>query len=103
VNALAPALLVMEAIVALLVVPAVARGHSHVAIRIALAAVVAVCLLLTAPLARRRVGRAIGTLLQPVFLACGFLAWPMWVLGVLFIGLWIAALRTRRTLSQQQH
>jgi hypothetical protein len=95
-NALAPALLAMEAIVMLLVVPAVARGDSHVGIRIALAAVLALCLLLTAAVAHRRIGRVIGSLLQPVLIASGLLAWPMWILGVVFTGLWIAALRTRR-------
>ncbi len=93
-NALAPALLVMEAVVALLVVPAIARGHSHVALRIALAAALAVSLLLTAGLARRRAGRVIGSVLQLLFIASGFLAWPMWILGVMFALLWVAALRT---------
>ncbi|MFL6239235.1 MAG: DUF4233 domain-containing protein [Actinomycetes bacterium] len=93
-KALSPALLVMEAIVALLVVPAVARGHSHVALRIALAAVLATCLLLTAAIARRRSGRFIGTLLQPVLIASGLLAWPMWILGVMFTALWAVAQHT---------
>ena len=100
-NALAPALLVMEAVVALLVVPAVARGHSHVALRIALAAVLAVCLLLTAAVARRRAGRVIGTLLQVALVASGLLAWPMWILGLAFAGLWIATLRTMRTFAHR--
>lgn len=95
-NALAPALLVMEGIVALLVIPAVARGQSHVALRVALASALAAVLLLTAARARRRsVGRAVGTALQPVFVASGLLAWPMWILGAMFAGLWVAALRTR--------
>jgi hypothetical protein len=93
-NALAPALLVIEAVVALLVVPAVAKGHSHVGLRITLAAVLAVCLVLAATRQRRRIGRAIGTVLQVALIASGLLAWPMWILGVMFAGLWVAALRT---------
>ena len=93
-NALAPALLGIEAIVALLVIPAAARGQSHVALRIALAAALAVVLILAATRAHRRSGRALGTLLQPVLIASGLLAWPMWILGVMFAGLWVAMLRT---------
>jgi hypothetical protein len=93
-NALAPALLVIEAVVALLVVPAIAKGDSHVGLRITLAAVLAVFLVLAATRQRRRWGRALGTVLQVALIASGLLAWPMWVLGVLFAGLWIAALRT---------
>jgi hypothetical protein len=96
VNALAPVLLVIEALVVLLVIPAVARGHSHVAVHIALAAVLATCLILTATRARHRSGLVIGTILQAALIASGFLAWPMWILGVMFAGLWIAVLRTLR-------
>jgi hypothetical protein len=96
-NALAPALLGMEAIVALLVIPAAARGQSHVALRIALAAALALVLILAASRAHRRSGRMLGSLLQPVLIVSGLLAWPMWILGVMFAGLWVAMLRTMRT------
>jgi hypothetical protein len=74
----------------------VARGDSHVALRIALAAALAACLILAATRARTRGGRRFGTALQPVFVASGLLAWPMWILGAMFAGLWVAALRTIR-------
>ena len=101
-NALAPAILVIEAVVVLLVIPAVARDHSHVALDIALAAALASCLIIAAARAHRRSGLVAGSILQVALIATGLLAWPMWILGVLFAGLWVAALRTRRTLSQQQ-
>ena len=100
-NALLPALLAIEALVALLVIPAVARGHSHVALDIALVAVLVTCLLLAASRARHRGGRVAGSLLQPVFVASGLLAWPMWILGVMFAGLWVAALRTLRPVDSR--
>jgi hypothetical protein len=93
-TALAPAILSIEALVVLLVIPAVARGHSHVALNVGLAAALAACLVLAATRGRRRSGRVFGSALQPALIASGLLAWPMWILGVLFTGLWISALRT---------
>jgi hypothetical protein len=87
------ALLVIEALVVLLVVPAVAHDHSDVALQSALAATLAVCLILAASRARHRLGRVAGSVLQPFLLATGLIAWPMWILGAMFVGLWVAALR----------
>jgi MFS superfamily sulfate permease-like transporter len=95
-TALTPAILGIEALVVLLVIPAVARGHSHVAVDVGLAVALATCLVLAATRGRRRSGRVFGSVLQPALIATGLLAWPMWILGVLFTGLWIAALRTPR-------
>ena len=98
-NALLPATLIIEALVTLLVIPAVAHGHSHVALNIALAAVLASCLILVATRTRHRGGRVVGTFLQLALIASGLLAWPMWILGVLLTAVWIAALRTVHQLS----
>jgi hypothetical protein len=102
-KALAPAILVIEAVVVLLVIPAVARGQSHVALDIAIAAALAACLILTAARARTRAGEVVGSVLQVALILTGLLAWPMWVLGILFAGLWVAALRTVHTLGREQH
>jgi hypothetical protein len=97
--ALASGTLVIEAILVLLVVPAVAHDHNDVALQAALAAVLAVLLLLAAARARHRSGRVVGSVLQIPLIASGLIAWPMWILGVLFAALWIAVLRT---LAQHQ-
>jgi hypothetical protein len=99
-SALPSAVLIIEGVVALLVLPAVAKGHSHVALNVGLAAALMVSLILAASRARRRSGRIAGTVLQPFLIASGLLAWPMWILGVLLTGTWIAALRTLHTLEQ---
>jgi hypothetical protein len=96
VSALPSAVLIIEGVVALLVMPAVAKGHSHVALNVGLAAGLTVALILAASRARRRSGRIFGTVLQPLLIASGLLAWPMWILGVLLAGTWVAALRTLR-------
>jgi hypothetical protein len=41
----------------------------------------------------------VGTFLQLALIASGLLAWPMWILGVLLTGVWVAALRTVHQLS----
>ena len=96
-KALLSGVLVIEAVVALLVLPAVAKGHSHVAVNVGLAAALAVLLIMAAASVRRRGGRIFGTVMQPLLIVSGFLAWPMWILGVLLTGTWIAALRTVRS------
>jgi hypothetical protein len=87
------AVLGLEAVVVLLVVPAVAHDRNNVALQASLAAALAVCLVLAAARGRHRLGRVVGSILQIVVIASGLIAWPMWILGVLFAGLWIAALK----------
>ena len=100
-TALPSAVLIIEGVVALLVMPAVAKGHSHVALNVGLAAALMVSLIVAASRARRRSGRIAGTVLQPLLIASGLLAWPMWILGVLLAGTWIAALRTLHTFERE--
>jgi hypothetical protein len=92
-DVLPSAVLALEAIVVLLVVPAVAHDSDHVALQASLAAVLAVFLLLAAARGRHRLGRVVGSFLQLVLIGSGLIAWPMWILGTLFAGLWIAALK----------
>jgi hypothetical protein len=85
--------LALEALVVLLVVPAVAHDSDHVALQASLAAVLAVFLLLAATRGRHRLGRVAGSFLQAVLICSGLIAWPMWILGTMFAGLWVAALK----------
>src|SRR3954469_14323235 len=101
-GSLPPAVLVMEALVALLVVPSVAQSNDNVALGASLAAALAVCLLLTATRAKRRNGIIVGTVLQIPLVLSGLLAWPMWILGVLFTGLWAAAVQSARQVQTPQ-
>ena len=94
------ALLVIEALVVLLVVPAVAHDSDHVALQSGLAAALAACLFLAAARGRHRSGRAAGSILQLLLVASGFIAWPMWILGGMFAGLWVAALRVDAEVSK---
>src|SRR5450759_2261715 len=48
---------------------------------------------------RRRFGRPLATVLQPLVIAAGLLAWPLFVLGALFGALWVGVLRMERGLS----
>jgi hypothetical protein len=98
-NALPAAVLAMQGIVVLLVVPAVAHDSDHVALQSALAAALAVCLFLAAARARTRVGQVAGSILQVPLVATGLIAWPMWILGLMFAGIWVAALKTVQQLS----
>jgi hypothetical protein len=86
----------IEAVLALLFVPIVARtGNGPVALRVAIAAALAVAFIVGAAIAprRRRTALIFGTLLQVALIACGAIAWPMYVLGVIFLALWYAAVR----------
>jgi uncharacterized membrane protein YidH (DUF202 family) len=90
--------LVLEAIVLLLAAPAVAsaeRGHVtpwHVGYLLALG----VLLIVAAATLRRQHGRMVASLLQPWVIAAGVVTWPMYVVGVLFAGIWLYYLRLWR-------
>jgi hypothetical protein len=86
--------LVLEALVLLLAAPAVAtaeRGHVtwwHVGYLLGLAV-----LLIVAAGLLRRVGRHAGTVVQPFVVAAGVVTWPMYVVGGLFLLIWVYYLR----------
>lgn len=97
--------LVLEALVLLLATPAVAtaeRGHVtgwHIAYLLGLV----VLLVLAAVVLARRRGRGrshglvAGTAVQPLVILAGVVTWPMYVVGVLFTGVWLYYLRLWRT------
>ena len=90
--------LVLEALVLLLAAPAVAtaaRGDVvwwHVAYLLALV----VALVVAAALLRRPWGRHAGTVVQPFVIAAGAITWPMYVVGGLFLLVWLYYLRLWR-------
>lgn len=45
---------------------------------------------------------AVGTALQVLVVAAGVLAWPLFVLGLLFGGMWLAGVRMGRDLAREQ-
>jgi len=90
--------LVLEAIVLLLAAPAVAsaeRGHV-VAWHVVYLLVLGVLLIVAAATLRRRHGLMFGSLLQPWVIAAGVITWPMYVVGILFAGIWVYYLRLWR-------
>jgi hypothetical protein len=95
--------LVLEALVLLLAAPAVAgseRGHV-VAWHVVYLLVVAVLLIVAAAQLRRTHGRMFASLLQPWVIAAGVITWPMYVVGVLFAGIWLYYLRLWRPQPSQ--
>jgi hypothetical protein len=87
--------LVIEALVLLLAAPAVAsldRGHVPVA-GVVYLLVLAVLLVLTAARLRARGGRAVATGLQVATVIAGIVTWPMYVVGLAFLGIWVYWLR----------
>jgi hypothetical protein len=89
----------LEALVLLLATPAVAsaeRGHVtawHLIYLLGLA----VLIVLAAAWLRRPHGLVPGTVVQPLVIAAGVVTWPMYVVGVLFAGIWVYYLRLWRT------
>jgi uncharacterized protein DUF4233 len=90
--------LVLEALVLLLAAPAVAsaeRGHV-VGWHIAYLLGVGVLLIVAAATLRRRHGLVFASLLQPWVIVAGAVTWPMYVVGILFAGIWVYYLRLWR-------
>lgn len=91
--------LTLEALVLLLATPAVAtaeRGHVtawHLAYLLGLV----VLLIVAAAWLRRPRGLVPGTVVQPLVIAAGVITWPMYVVGVLFAGIWLYYLNLWRT------
>lgn len=59
----------------------------------------ALACVLGAFLQQRRVGPQLGLVLQLLVIAAGVLLWPLYALGAVFAGLWIAYLRFLRGLA----
>jgi asparagine N-glycosylation enzyme membrane subunit Stt3 len=93
------AALSLEALVVLLVPPTIAQfGSGLVGWKLALVLALAGLLVLAAALLRRPAGVPLGTALQVALIGCGFLTAAMFVLGVVFAGIWVFLLRLRRNL-----
>ena len=90
--------LALEALVLLLATPAVAsaeRGHVtfwHLAYLLGLA----VLIIFSAAWLRRPHGLVPGTVVQPLVIAAGVVTWPMYVVGLIFAGIWGYWLHLRR-------
>ncbi|MEK6648061.1 MAG: DUF4233 domain-containing protein [Actinomycetota bacterium] len=54
--------------------------------------VIALLLILTAGMLRKNYGWILGSILQIAMIAYGFIVTPLFFLGVLFSGLWVAAI-----------
>ena len=93
---LAPAVLTLEGVLALLVVPAVAVSHrAHAGRSAALVGVLALGFFLAAGLARR--SSVPGWACQVGLIATGLLSPVMWFLGVLFAAMYGGSLRLQET------
>ena len=91
------ALLALEALVVLLVPRAIAQTTTGLdTTKTVILVALAVLLLLTAFMMRRSWGVGLGSVLQVAVLATGFLEWVMFVIALVFIGLWIWVLTMRR-------
>ncbi len=92
-------LLILEAVVVLLVPATISRigvgltGFRLAAILVVIAGLIGLCALITKPWAY-----AAGWVLQVLVFLLGFFTWAMFVLGVIFGGLWFAAGRLHREL-----
>jgi hypothetical protein len=82
--------LAIEAVVMLLAVPAVIsaqRGHVS-AIGVGYLVLLVVLLVVAAVVLRRRHGKAFATMVQPLVVLGGIVTWPMYVVGLIFAGIW---------------
>ena len=89
-RAIGAAGLGMEGLAVLLEAPGVAGlrpGHVPVG-GVAYLLVIGVLLIVAAALMRRPWGRTLGTCMQVPVVAAGFVAWPLFVVGGVFAGIW---------------
>jgi hypothetical protein len=101
-RAVHSAILVFEAIVVGLAIPvAITLNHVSGAIAGITGGVVAVCCLVAAGLLRKPVGYLIGSVLQVVTFALGFVVPLMFVLGIAFGALWFYCLILDRRLRRR--
>lgn len=96
--------LAFEALVLLLAIPAVTtaqRGHVHVA-GVVFIAVLAVLLVVGAGMLRRPGGVVVATALQLLVILAGVVTWPMYVVGLVFAGIWAYWLHLRHSASRSR-
>ncbi len=87
--------LALEAVVVLLIPRAVAFTTGLGAVRTGICVGLAVVFLLGAAVTRRPWGIAVGSVLQVVLLATGFMIATMFLVGALFIAVWLRILTFR--------
>lgn len=98
-NGAAAGVLVLEGIVVLFVPRGIAQeGPGLTGFRLAVLLVLAVLLILSSGLQRRPRGLLIGTVLQVPVLLTGLLNGVMWVLGGIFVLIWLYLLQVRKEL-----
>jgi hypothetical protein len=85
----------LEALVVLLIPRAIAFTTGLGPVRTGICIGVAVALIVGAALLRRPWGIAVGSILQVVFLATGFMIATMFLVGALFIAIWLRLLMLR--------
>lgn len=96
------ATLCLEALMVLFVPRAIARtGTGLSGPKLGILLGLAGLLIVAAAFVRKKWGLVVGSALQAAVLACGLLTWAMWVLGVLFVGIWIYELHVRAGLMQR--
>jgi len=88
-RVLSAAVLSMEAFVMGFAVLLAMGEHSGGAL--SLGVIIAILLLLNAGLMKKKIGWVIGSILQISMIAYGYVVTPMYFMGALFGGLWIAA------------
>jgi hypothetical protein len=96
-------ILVCEALLIALAIPvAIKVGHTDATAAGVVGGVAAVFALLLCGLLRFRWGFYAGGVLQVLIIISGFAVGAMFVLGIIFGGLWIAAIRLGKTVEERQ-
>jgi hypothetical protein len=92
----------LEALMVLFVPRAIAQtGPGLTTGRLVVLLVLFALLLFTAFLVPRRAGLVLGTVLQVAVIACGVFTVAMYVLGILFLAIWVYELRVRTQLLRR--
>ncbi|WP_164701511.1 DUF4233 domain-containing protein [Modestobacter sp. KNN46-3] len=95
----AAAILLLEGIAVLFVPRGIAQtGEGLTGTRLTVLLVLAVLLILASGLQRRPQGLVIGTALQVPLLLTGLLSGAMWLVGVIFLAIWLYLLQVRKEL-----
>lgn len=89
-KVLASAVLAMEIMVMGFAVLLASKNHSATAL--VWGGLIAALLLVAAAMLPKRVGWVLGSILQIALIGYGFVVTPLFFLGSLFLGLWIAAI-----------
>lgn len=98
-NGAAAAVMLIEGIVVLFVPRGIAQsGPGLTGFRLAVLLVLAVLLILASGLQRRPQGLVVGTVLQVPVLLTGLFNGVMWVLGGIFVLIWLYLLQVRKEL-----